>query len=192
MNKAKLSMKMTKKLKSCKGFSLIEVLVTLAIFTFIAGAINTTLLIGASSWQHNSVEVELQQDLRQAMFWMKNDIQQTGSASLDASIPINASGDSSWTTYTAITFQKVTGTTNGVVDWNSDTTQFVLSSNDLNRIEGSTTTLAAENIQSIQARRLFTSSDVVEIALQVQKKTLAGAQGRMITLTLDFKVQMRN
>ena len=111
MNKAKLHMKMTLHLKSCRGFSLIEVLVTLAIFTFIAAAINTTLLVGTSSWQHNSVEVELQQDLRQAMFWMKNDIQQTGSASLDASVPINASGDSSWTTYTAITFQKVTGTT---------------------------------------------------------------------------------
>ena len=183
---------MATKLKSCRGFSLIEVLVTITILAFLAGATNTVLLVGNASWQNSSVEVELQQDLRQAMFWMKNDIQQTGSASLDASVPINASGDSSWATYTTIAFQKVTGATNGVVDWNSNTTQFALSTNDLNRIEGSTTTLVAENIQSIQARRLYTSSDVVEIALQAQKKTLAGAQGRAITLTLDFKVQLRN
>ena len=193
-------MKMTPHLKNCRGFSLIEVLVTLVIFTFLAAAINTVLHVGTSSWQNNSIEVELQQDLRQAMFWMKNDIQQTGSASLDARVPINVVSDFSWSNYDTIDFQKVIGATNGVVTWSSDTTDYTRESDpsdpDYNKLRRTVGTgnpqLIAENISSIQARRLYTSSDVVEIALQVQKKTLAGAQGRTITLILNFKVQLRN
>ncbi len=199
-------------LQGQSGFSFPEILVAITIFTFLAAAINTVLSVGNSSWQSNSVEVELQQDLRQAMQWMKNDIQQTGSASLDASVPINVAPDSvtypnpdddpayNWNYYYTIAFQKVTGATNGVVAWSSDTTQFFRESDssdpDYNTVERTVGAGApqkiAENISQIQVRRLYDSSDVFEVALQAQKKTLSGAQGRTLTLTLDFKVQLRN
>jgi len=87
-----------------------------------------------------------------------------------------------------------------VVAWSPNTTQFFRESDssdpDYNTIERTVGTATpqkiAENILSIQARRLYDSSDVLEVALQAQKKTLAGTQGRTITLTLDFKIQLRN
>lgn len=204
-----------------RGFTFPEVLVTLMIFSFLTAAISAVMLVGNSTWQSNSVEVELQQDLRQAMLWMKNDMQQTGDASLSdtGGIPINVAPDLDtypdpnddpaydWTTYTSISFRRVIGVSGRNPKWNKDTddpifTQFVrvidpddypgYSINDVLRIEGAKTQAIAENIQSIQVRRLYDSSDVVEIALVAQKKTLSGAQGRTITLTLDFKVQLRN
>lgn len=239
-------------LKSRKGFTLVEVLVTLLIFSVLFGALNAVLLVGNASWQTNYVQVQLQQELRKAMHWMKHSIQQTGSASLDPSVPINAEPDPitypdptddpayDWTTYTTITFEEVTGVNNrGVVVWNSDSTQFVVGE-DLNgnsaldsgedisgngvldvpedtndndvldagedtngngqldagapfqRIIGTEKKLIAENIESMQVRRLYDSSDIVEVTLQAQKGTLGGAQGREMTLTLDFKIQLRN
>lgn len=187
-----------------KGFTLTEVLVTLMIFSFLISAIASVLFVGNSIWQSNSVEVELQQDLRQAMLWMRNDMQQTGAASLDASIPINVEPDPvtypdpnddpayDWTTYTSISFQKVIGVDERSPDWSPDTTWFTLY-NDLERTVGAgNPQLIAENISQLQARRLYDSSDVVEIALEAQKSTLSGVQGRTITLTLDFKIQLRN
>lgn len=195
-----------------KGFTLTEVLVTLMIFSFLISAIASVMFVGNSIWQSNSVEVELQQDLRQAMLWMRNDMQQTGAASLDASIPINIEPDPGtypdpnddpaydWTTYTSFSFQKVIGVDERSPDWSPDTTLFTRESdsgdpdyNDLERTVGAgNPQLIAENISQLQVRRLYDSSDVVEIALEAQKSTLSGVQGRTITLTLDFKIQLRN
>ena len=117
--------KMTDQLKCCGGYSLIEVLVTVSIFAVLAGAINTVLLIGESSWQTNSVQLELQQELRKAMDWMKDDLRQTGPAAISDG-PVSAND----TDYASITFQKATGISGSSIEWgggDSDaTTQFLL------------------------------------------------------------------
>ena len=272
MKKFRFDMKIVERLQGHRGFSFPELLVTLLIFTFLAAALNTTLLAGSASWQTSSVEVELQQDLRQAMYHMKRSMQQTGSASLNDSVlgvSINGTPDSgtyhadedcyllaspspacdpayAWTTYTSVTFEEVLGVNDGVIDWADDIstdatspTQFFVgedldgdgnldagedingngvldvpedvndndvldSGEDVNgnglldagapfqRIQGTTAVLIAENIESMQFRRLLASSDVVEVILKAQKSTLGGAQGRPIMLTLDAKFQMRN
>lgn len=188
-----------------RGFTIPEMLVTMVIFSFLAMAVNMVLIAGNSSWQVNSTEVELQQDLRQAMDRLISDLQQTGSASLSIDVPINPEADPvtypdpdddpafAWNTYTTFSFQTVTGTTNGVVAWNPNATTYDFNGTNLQRTVGSgDPVVVAENIQSLDMRRLFESSDIVEIALAAEKKTLSGAIGRTISLTLDFKVQMRN
>jgi len=204
MKRLRSNIKIVECLQSRKGFTFPEVLVTLLIFTFIAAAINSTLLAGNASWQTNSVEVELQQNLRQAMQWMKNDLQQTGQSAI-VDVPANGS----W--YTSINFQKAIGVKNAVTKWDEDNnvppndifTQFILGGANSNQLlknvvidddddDTNTTRVIAQNIQSLQFQRVSTDLDIINIALQAQKKTLAGAQGRTITLTLDFKIRLRN
>ena len=43
------------RLKYRRGFSLVEVLVTMMIFSFLAAAVNTVLLVGDASWQTNTI-----------------------------------------------------------------------------------------------------------------------------------------
>jgi len=167
------------------GFSLVEVIITVLIFTVVIAAINTVLLVGDSSWQTNNVQVELQQELRKSMDWMKDDFRQTGSASI-ADVP----ADDTW--YTTITFQKVDGISSGQISWSSDTTQFILGgtdNNQLQKIEGGTTSILAQNISEVQFRRQSSSPKVVEVALTAQKNT---NKGDTMTATLDFKVKLRN
>jgi prepilin-type N-terminal cleavage/methylation domain-containing protein len=185
MEKKRIIKKTTNCLNGCKGFSLAEVLVTVVIFSVLMAAVNTILLVGDSSWQTNRVQVELQQDLRKAMDWMKDDLRQTGSSAID-----DVPADGEW--YTSITFQMVTGVTGGTLTWNSNTTQFVLGgtdSNQLQRIEDSTTKVIAQNIESLEFRRLAAAPDIIEVALEAEKDTVKGVT---ITSTLDFEIQLRN
>lgn len=191
---ASFTMKRMKHFVLCrKGLSLVEVMVTCVIFSFLVAAISMSIFVGNSSWQVNSVEVELQQDLRQAMERIRNDLQQTGAVSLDASVPIN----DNWVTYTAFNFRKVDGAVNRLISWDTNWTQFTLNGTNLERTYGpdpstDPATVVAENIQSMQIRRQASSSKIVEVALTAQKNTLTGAQGRAISSTLNFQIQLRN
>jgi len=190
MNKKKcMPIRLLDRLKCNKGFSLAEILVTALIFSVIMGAIHTTMVIGDSSWNLNSTNIALQQELRKAMDWMKDDLRQTGTAAVT-----NVPADGNW--YTTITFQMVSGVSGGVITWNSDTTQFVLGgtpATQLQRIENSITKVLALDIQSLQFRRLASAPDVIEVALVAQKSSSkVGSASGVISSSLTFKVQMRN
>lgn len=169
-----------------RGFTMIEALVTALIFSFIAGGIYTTMLAGDSSWSHNSIQIELQQELRKSMNAMQNDLQQSGSSAI-TDVP----ADGTW--YDSITFYKTNGVSGASISWNSDTTQFLLggaNSDQLQRIEGSTTTVIAQDISSLQIRRLSTASGIVEVSLEAEKGGLK--RGGTVSDSLDFKVSLRN
>ena len=184
-----------------KGFTLIEVLVTVLIFAVLAAAINAVLLVGQASWQTNSVQMELQQELRKGMEWMKDDLRQTGPVAI-ANVPVNPEVDSvtypdpdddpAYDWYTTITFQMVTGISGNNIEWNDDVTQFILggtNSDQLQRIENSITKVIAQNIQTLGFRRLEVEPDIIAVDLDWQKDTI---KGNTITASLEFQVQMRN
>ena len=58
-----------------QGFSLVETMVTVFIFVILAGGLYATLQVGDSSWQTNQTKVELQQELRKAIDWMKDEFE---------------------------------------------------------------------------------------------------------------------
>ena len=165
------------------GFTLVESVVTIAIFSLIAAGIYATMVAGDNSWNLNSIQIEVQQELRKAMSGMKDDLMQSGSTAIN-----DVPADGTW--YTSITFYRSDGVSGGKILWNSDTTQFLLSGNQLQSIEGSTTKVIAQNIQSLQFRRLTSAPEMVEVTLQAQKSGLKG--GGAVTDSLDFKVKLRN
>ena len=106
---------------SLKGFTLIEVMVTVLIFAILAGAINMVLLVGQSSWHANRVQIEILQELRKAMSLMEDELRETAQQKITAG-PTVADGSAS----TSITFYAATGASGGAITWNANTTQYFL------------------------------------------------------------------
>ena len=179
--------KITKHQKYNKGYSLVEVLVTILIFSILAAAINTVLLVGESSWQTNSVRMELIQELRKATATMEDELRQTAPSAITAG-PTVADGSTS----TSITFFAPNGVSGNSIAWSANTTQFILGgtdSNQLQRIENGVTKVVAQNIATLGFSRAAATSDIIGVTLVAQKNTIKG-----ITLTVNFafEVQMRN
>ncbi len=177
-----MKLRICNRLKCFQGITLVETLITALIFAFLVGGVYLTLIVGIGSWQANDVRIELQQELRKSMDWMIGDLRQGGVSTIT-----NVPADGNW--YSTITFKTSTGVSNGNIVWSADTIQYVLSSNQLQRINGAQTKLIAQDIQSLQIRRQASTPSIVEVSLQDQKKTSTGHQ---INVTLNFKVELRN
>lgn len=168
--------------KVTSGFTVVEVIITVIIFVLIITISSMLLSTGSDSWDTNSIQTEIQQELRKAMDWMKNDLIQSGSSTI-TNVPADG------TPYNTITFQVATGVTNGNIVWSSSTIQFLRSGNDLQKISGTETKTLARDISSLTFRRQASSPNIVEVSLQVQKTT---SKNKIIANTLNFSVKLRN
>ena len=169
-----------------RGFTMTEALVTAVIFSFIAGGIYATMVAGDSSWSHNSIQIELQQELRKAMNRMIDDLQQSGRSAIN-----DVPADGTW--YDEITFYKTNGVSGASISWNSDTTNFSLGGTNgeqLLKTEGATTAVVAQDMTSLQIRRLAAAAGIVEVSLEAEKGGLKS--GGTVSDSLDFKVTLRN
>jgi len=72
-----------------KGFTLIELMVVIFIFSVIMAATFGVLSIGRQSWHTGSTQVELQQETRRAMDRMVRELRESGSTHI--SIPVGGS-----------------------------------------------------------------------------------------------------
>ncbi len=180
-----ITKKILQSLNQNSGFTIVETFITMAIFTIVMTGLYATVAVGESSWQVNQANVELQQQLRQGMGWMINDLRSSGNSSI-VNVPAND------TLYTTITFKVPTGVTAGSLVWAANTIQFVLGGSggtDLQRIEGGVTTVIAQNIQTLQFRRSSSASDTLEVFMTAQRTT---AKGNVMAAPLDFSIQLRN
>ena len=171
-----------KSLQDARGFTLSEVLMAVFIFSLLSSACYTIMASGSTNWQVNRVRIELQQELKKGQNWMINELRQSGS-----SVITNVPADG--VSYTTITFRTSTGASGGSATWSSNTIQFLLSGTQLQRVSSGVTKVLALNISSLQFRRDASTSNLVEVALQAQKKAPGS---KTITASLSFKVQLRN
>lgn len=173
-------------MKNLKGFTTVEVLVTVLIYSIIAGSCYMALISGNTAWQLTSVEVELQQELRKGIDAMAEDLRQAGSSSI-TDVP----ADGVW--YTTITFKTCTGVSGGNISWSSNTVQYVLgtgaNANRILRNSGGQSKVIAQDIQTLQIRRQSSTPNIVELSLSAQKKT-SGA--RLLNLNSNFSTRLRN
>ena len=171
---------------NCQGFSMVELLITVAIFTMLSGALFSTLTVGDRSWVNNRAKIEIQQDLRNAMGWLREDLLQTGSAGI-TNVPADG------TSYTTITFYKANGVSCTSLSW--DTSAIVLSKGGTNSTQllrtygtGSAKVLA-NNISTFSLKRQASTPDILEVTLTGRKSS---SKGGTITSDLSFNVQLRN
>ena len=167
--------------KSNTGFTLVEALVSTAIFTLLFGACVITLLTGQNSWEINTKKTELQDEVRKAESWIENELIQGGQSTI-TDVP----SDSTW--YNTITFKTVTGVSSGSVTWSANTINYALSSNRFIRTSGGTTKTVAQNIQTMQFRRLSTAPSLVEVSITGQKTT---PRGTVVTAADTLKIYLR-
>ena len=168
-----------------KGVTLVEALVTVLLFTLLFGVAVAILLSSSDSWQLNSVQAELIQERRKAVEWMKLDLQQGGYTTI-TDVP----ADGNW--YNTITFYTATGVSGGNVTWSADTVNFSSSGAplyQLRKTSGAAVKVIANNIQTLQFRRLAAAPNIVYVSITAQKNTL---KGQALTATTSFEVKMRN
>lgn len=176
-----------------KGFTLVEVMMTVAVFTVLSGACLMIFLSGSDSWQSNDTQVELQQELRKAMENIKADLVQSGASTiLNVPLPSDGTCDdflgNDW--YTTITFRKASGVSAGVIQW-SASYQYLLGGTGgkqlLRRPQAGSDVIVAQDMQTLKFRRC--TSNVVEVSMVTQKNTL---KKRSLSNTLTFEVKLRN
>jgi prepilin-type N-terminal cleavage/methylation domain-containing protein len=175
--------------KDHRGVTLVEVMTTVVIFSFILGICYTLLISGSDSWETNSTRVELQQELRKAMDWVSQDLRQAGSVSI-TDVPANGA------TYTSITFRKSAGVSGGNLVWDANTTRYFLGGTGgtqlLRQVGSQAATVIAQNIQSVQFSRQASTANVVSVSLQTQKTTLRRKMMAEKAPSLTLKIYLRN
>ncbi len=174
-----------KTLKKNQGYSLVEVVAAAFLFSLMVGACLMIFLSGSDAWQVTSLSVQLQQERRKAMDWIKEDLVEAGSSTI-TDVP----ADDAW--YNTITFQTPAGVSGESITWSTDTTQFALggsNGDEIIRTVGSTTKTLAQNIQSLQFRRQSTNPSIVDVVINSQKST---TRGILVSNTSSFKVKLRN
>lgn len=192
-----------KKMKKIPGFTLIEMMVVIAIFSMIMASIFGVLAIGRSSWYQGTTQIDTQQEARKAMDKIVRELRESGSQK----ITIGAS---------QVTFQISTGVdANGQIIWGACTNwadntntvanyaiKYYLSSNKLYRSvlnsypSGSavgTDTIMANNVLSLTFTGNGPPVTIVDLAVVTQKTVLQGGSSlRNLQFTLNSKATLRN
>jgi len=166
-----------------RGITLIEILLTVLIFSFIAAAIFLVLGIGKASWYTGDVETVLSQDIRRALTVMNSQLRQS-SSSVISGVPANDNY------YAAITFKLPEGIAdNGSIIWSENINYSLNVNHQIISLKSGASSILANNINSLQFRRPSGNPDIIEIYITAQKNTI---QGRSLQDSITSSVKMRN
>lgn len=168
-----------------RGFSMVEMMVTIAIFLIISGGAYAVTFAAERIWSTNLTRIDLHQNLRKAMEGMIYELRQTGPGAIT-----DVSANGTW--YTQITFKKPSDVTGGALVWNAYTTKFQLGGTDaafLQKVENGTTTTLATDMKVLRFRRQAASPSVVEVYIQGEKTT---PKGEIYQHEISFSVDLRN
>ena len=176
--------KILRRLSDRRGFSFAELIIVVLISSFLIGGIYTVLGAGTSSWEINRDRLEVQQELRKGMDWMRRDLRQAGISTVTG-VPANG------TWYTTIIFQTPSGVAGGTITWNAAVqySRAGTGNQQLLRTVGGTPRVIAQNFNTLQFRRTAADPSVIQISAQAQKNT---PQHGLISMTVTTQERMRN
>lgn len=176
--------------KKGAGFTLVEVLVVVLIFSFIFMALFMVLAGGQSAWYTGDVQIELNQEIRKAIFTMDRQLRQTRT-SVISGVPAD---DNYYTTITFKVPQDLDGDGDvidslGNLEWSGDITYSLNANNQIIRSTLSGSSILANNISSLQFRRPYGNPEIVQIYITAQKTTVLG---RNLQAGIMSSVKVRN
>lgn len=145
---------MTREQKKISGFTLIEIMVTFVIMSFIVWSIYAIFNMADKTWNFDMGIVDLQQDARQAMDKMVKEIRQTRS-----SIVIITGG-------TQISFQVPIDITTSPVTYSTPISYYLESNQIIREYPVNEKAVLANNIDNLNFTR---TGDIVEIELTATK-----------------------
>lgn len=164
------------------GFSLVEVLVVILIVGVVGSACFISMMAGRSSWMSADTEISIQQELRKAVSQISSDVRQSGV------LKVNITANS--VPYDAISMYLCEGAgSSGALNWSASPVAYTLSSGQIVRTNGSDTRIVANNVTNLTFTRETTSSDIVRIAVSVQK---GNSMNRVLNASLESSVKLRN
>ena len=133
-------------MKNTKAFTLIELMIAMAIFSIILGAIYSVLSMGRTSYYTGDIQIVVQQEARKAMDKMTREIREASSVNLSDDYPFLIQ-------------------TNRI--------KYEVNSGQLQKIvEGGSTTVLANDVGNVQFTLI--GGDMVYITLTTQKNTVLG------------------
>jgi Tfp pilus assembly protein PilW len=175
---------MRTKISDRRGFSLAEMIIVVLLSVFLIGGIYTVLSTGKNSWEINRDRLELVQELRKGIDWMRKDLRQAGVSKITG-VP----ADGTW--YTSITFQTPSGVVSGAATWNAAVQYHRggTGNQQLLRTVGGVDRAIAQDMNLVQFKRTAADPSVVLISAQAQKNT---PQHGLISITMTAQERTRN
>lgn len=177
-----------------KGFTLLEILVTVLIFTFIMAGMYGLLNVAKTNYDINSASLNLQRQARQGMSWLIRDIRQAYWKSIYDLLAIppinNITGPDANNNY-AITFN----TLDELSGINYSVIKTVVSGKELWQLQRTTGTgvrIIANDIRNLTFTRDPGGAQVVIIKVEASRTFRSLGQDRTLTFSLTEQVQVRN
>ena len=159
-----------------KGFTLIELMIVLLIFSIILGSIFAVMTMGNKAWQSGNVQVEIQQETRKGMDSMLKELRQSSLGQITVAA-------------NTVTFRIPQSVNNsGNITWCGDILYSLGGLNDeqLLRTQGEESRVLANNVQGLQ---FSASGKEITITVVVEKESVSQ---RTLTTTLSSQVTLRN
>jgi prepilin-type N-terminal cleavage/methylation domain-containing protein len=171
-----------------KGFTLIEVIVALSIFTLMILAIFGMMDMGRSSWFTGNLAVEIRQEIIKPFMTMEKELRETASSQMNL-----ANGSNSG----SITFRMPQDNDGdgdvldalGNIEWSGDVTYALNANSQITRTVSGAVSVLANNIVSLRFTRPVTPVDILQIDITSRKTS---ALGRQMQETGQIKIKMRN
>ena len=174
-------------IKNKIGFTLIETIVALFLFSIIIACLFSVLATARSSWTASSSQVNVQQEARRGLSAMVRELRQ---ANLPGITGVPADGAD----YNSITFQIPASITAGGTIWSSNIQYSLggLNGTQLLKTQDASQRVLANNISAVTFNRTVLSPDTINISVTTQKNTFPGFNIIQSNITLNSEVKVRN
>jgi len=156
-----------------KGFTLVEILVSIIIFSIICVGIGLTVVAGRSSLFTADVPTQLRQNLIFSIMTLSRELRETTPSRTDLAVGASANSISFQVPFDNNGDGSIVDTI-GNIEWGSNITYSLNGSGQLIRTQAGTTRIISPNITILQFSRPAGEDRIIQIDITTQKATSAG------------------
>lgn len=167
---------------SNRGFSMIEVMITVVIFSMMMTGLYMAFNVGDASWKANFAKMSLQQEMRKAVDAMQYDLREVGRSSIFTLLDD--------TPQPFIIFAPPYGVASGSINWDSNLAAYYMSGNILRRVQTvGTPRIIAHDIVGTKFIIHSSTPNILDVEVTGQRTTTSGVE---VNQTMNFQVSLRN